>query len=109
MTTRHRPPETRFRPPLLTAIIIGCLVWLTCHCLQLGHMGYPWATGVAFVTGGFCIGQCIRLLDDIAQVRAYKKRMRAFKNAAKDYGQSHFGNLNDARNAGLIDREAHRQ
>jgi hypothetical protein len=99
--------QQQFRPPLITAIFIACLGY-ACHLLfGIGRSGYPWATFAGFVALFLCIKQIMRFFDDVAQLLGYRKRMKAYKKAAKEYGQSAFGTINDARAAGLLKKRGH--
>jgi hypothetical protein len=93
--------QYQFRPPLITAIFIACWAAATVYLLDWGKY-FPWATAAAFVTGALGITQIIHFFDDVAQLIAYRRRRKAYKAAGKEYGETSFGDINDARDAGLL-------
>lgn len=105
MNAKQQPPVESFRHPLLTLIYIGGLTWVTMYLLDRGASGYQWGTPAAFLTGWMTITQVIRMLDDWAKLRAYRKRLALFKRAAAEHGRSSLGTLDDARRAGLFDHK----
>tara|TARA_R110002073_G_scaffold8027_19_gene44874 strand:+ start:11705 stop:12037 length:333 start_codon:yes stop_codon:yes gene_type:complete len=105
MNAGPNPHAETFRHPLLTLIYVGGLIWVTTYLLDRGEQGYPWGTPAAFVTGWMTITQVIRMLDDWAKLRHYRKRREVFKQSAKEHGQSSFGTIDDARQAGLVNHK----
>lgn len=100
----HQQPQGnqyQFRPPLLTFTYVLCWAGVSVYLLHIGRF-FPWAIGGAFVTGGLGVAQIVHFFDDVSQLIAYRRRKRAYRNAAKHYGQTSFGDVDDARNAGLI-------
>jgi predicted RND superfamily exporter protein len=103
MQNQPQQSQKQFRPPLVTAVFVACWIAATVYLLNMGRY-FPWATAAAFVAIAMGIGQVIHLFDDIAQLRAYWKRRKAYREAGKDYGETSFGDIDDARQAGLVNK-----
>ena len=104
MNPQPSQKQYQFRPPLITGVFIAFWVAATWYLLDLGRLGHPWATAAAFCTGGMGVGQIVHFFDDLSHLIAYRRRRKEYRNAATDYGESSFGDVDDARSAGLINK-----
>lgn len=104
MSNNNQSSDDEFRPLPITITFI--VIWgaLTVYLLDLSRSGYPAALWGALFTGISGFFQVIRFFDDRAKLKAFRKRQAAFRNASKDFGQSSFGSVADARDAGLGNR-----